>query len=137
MRVQWCSARMCLEMCSERPLTTWKMPSFGIPVLGAKSWRMGALSRAEFDLLRSRFHADLRVRKFRIIPVQAPHFQRAADLLATHAPTQNLRTLDALQLAVALDLHRHSPLDAFVCADTALCDAAQQEGLSVVNPPPV
>jgi predicted nucleic acid-binding protein len=45
-----------------------------------------------------------------------------------------LRTLDALQLAVALALSHQGTLDHFVCADQRLCDTATEEGLSVINP---
>ncbi|HXG22238.1 MAG TPA: hypothetical protein VNN62_24620 [Methylomirabilota bacterium] len=45
-----------------------------------------------------------------------------------------LRTLDALQPAVALWLREQPQLDHFLCADTTLCEAARQEGLSVMNP---
>src|SRR5262245_31325941 len=53
---------------------------------------------------------------------------------AQHCLNRCLRTLDALQLAVALGLHGASPLDAFVCADANLCHVAAAEGLVVVNP---
>jgi len=45
-----------------------------------------------------------------------------------------LRTLDALQLAVALDLKAQGLLDFFVCADEILCQVAEKEGITVVNP---
>ena len=52
----------------------------------AQHVRMGTITMEEFLLLRNRFHADLRGRKFRLVHVQARHFQRAARLL-----TENLR----------------------------------------------
>ncbi len=42
-----------------------------------------------------------------------------------------LRTLDALQLAVALHFHRTANLDGFVCADRRLSEVARLEGLTV------
>ena len=45
-----------------------------------------------------------------------------------------VRTLDALQLSTALWLKSQQQLDHFLCADPRLCEAAQQEGLSVINP---
>jgi hypothetical protein len=45
-----------------------------------------------------------------------------------------LRTLDALQLAVALDLSSQHLLDRFVVADQSLGDVASDEGLNVLNP---
>ena len=45
-----------------------------------------------------------------------------------------LRTLDALQLAVALALSHQGMVDHFVCADHRLCEMTIEEGLSVINP---
>ena len=45
-----------------------------------------------------------------------------------------LRTLDALQLAVALALSYQGMIDHFVCADDRLCEMALEEGLSVIHP---
>ena len=45
-----------------------------------------------------------------------------------------LRTLDALQLAVALEMHRRTGLDAFLVVDLALAEVASAEGLVVVDP---
>jgi hypothetical protein len=45
-----------------------------------------------------------------------------------------IRTLDALQLATALDLRERAVLDHFMCADVNLCQIATAEGLSVINP---
>lgn len=42
--------------------------------------------------------------------------------------------LDALQLAVALDLSRQNLLDHFVVADHALAEIASLDGLPVINP---
>jgi hypothetical protein len=61
-------------------------------------------------------------------------FQTAENLIRRLAPAQNLRTLDALQLAVALDLRDQDLLTQFICADQRLCAIAAVEGLSVVNP---
>lgn len=100
----------------------------------ARRVRTGEISSDEFRSLRGRFYADLRDRKFRVIPLRAIHLQRAARLLSNHGLTHSLRTLDALQLTVALDLSRLAPLDAFVCADANLCHVARLEGLSIINP---
>jgi hypothetical protein len=54
--------------------------------------------------------------------------------LVRQGPTMPLRTLDALQLSAALWLKSQQQLDHFLCADPRLGEAAQQEGLSVVNP---
>ena len=47
----------------------------------------------------------------------------------------SLRTLDALQLATCLIAHNGPyPNMTFVCADNRLLDAAEQEGLDILNP---
>jgi predicted nucleic acid-binding protein len=45
-----------------------------------------------------------------------------------------LRTLDALQLSVALDLYRRGVVSQLVTSDRALSEVAALEGLPVVNP---
>jgi len=55
-------------------------------------------------------------------------------LTANHGLQRQVRTLDALQLSVALQLHQTAPIDHFVCADQRLCEIAAREGLAVVNP---
>jgi hypothetical protein len=49
-------------------------------------------------------------------------------------PAHRLRTLDALQLAVALDLHQKGAIDRLVCADRDLLVVASAEGLHVLDP---
>jgi predicted nucleic acid-binding protein len=61
-------------------------------------------------------------------------FQQAQQLLVQHATTRSLRTLDALQLVVALGLRTIAPLDDFICADANLVLIATAEGLSTINP---
>ena len=62
------------------------------------------------------------------------HYREAERLIQQHEVRRSLRTLDALQLSVALALHRRVALDAFVCADQGLCSVAQDEGLRILNP---
>ena len=61
-------------------------------------------------------------------------FATAELLVERYAFNLRLRTLDALQLAVVLELRNQKLLDHFVAADTILCGIAGLEGLSVVNP---
>ena len=62
------------------------------------------------------------------------HIRDAERLIGKHSFTRRLRTLDALQLAVALDLRTQGLLDHFVVADRLLADVATLEGLSVMDP---
>src|ERR1700730_17154757 len=72
----------------------------------AKKVRTGVLALADFQILCRRFSADMRRRTFQVVRVTSPHFLVAEQLLRRLAPSQNLRTLDAIQLAVALTLQR-------------------------------
>lgn len=51
-----------------------------------------------------------------------------------HGLSARLRTLDALHLAIALDLRDNGIADAFVTADSLLVSLGRAEGLTVVNP---
>ena len=96
--------------------------------------RTHLLSEEDFQLLRLQFVNDIAQRLLRVIRLTEGHYREAEQLLRRHGLTRSLRTLDALQLAVALDQRRRGMLDAFVCADQNLCRIAQEEGLSVINP---
>jgi hypothetical protein len=65
--------------------------------------------------------------------VTEPHYREAERLIVAYR-RRRFRTLDALQLAVALDLRRRDMIEYFVCADTRLCETAQEEGLLILNP---
>ncbi len=100
----------------------------------ARKVRMGDLQIPAFQQALRRFYADLRGRKFRLVRPVAAHERQAIRLLVRKGSVFPLRTLDALQLSVALSLKSQQQLDYFLCADPRLCEAAQQEGLSVINP---
>jgi uncharacterized protein len=88
----------------------------------------------EFARLLGLFATYVVHRRYQVFRVLNVHYDRARDLIATHRLGRQIRTLDALQLSVALHLHQAVPIDHFVCADQRLCDIARLEGLAVVNP---
>jgi hypothetical protein len=100
----------------------------------ARLARTGQISVADFHLVRGRFLADIVAGLWQVVPVADAHFHRAQQLLVQHGLARSLRTLDALQLAVALDQNAGTPLGAFVCAGANLCPIAAAEGLTVINP---
>ena len=102
--------------------------------MSAKAVRMGIFSTADFQSVNRQFFADMTNGVYQVIPLLNAHFQEAERLLMTHATVSSLRTLDAIQLAIALDLQRQGRLDYFVCADAHLCGVAAAEGLAVINP---
>lgn len=100
----------------------------------ARLARTGQITDADFHLARGRFLADIGAGLWQVVPVTDAHFDHAQQLLVRHGLVRSLRTLDALQLAVALGLGAAGPLDAFVCADANLTHVAAAEGMSVLNP---
>jgi predicted nucleic acid-binding protein len=100
----------------------------------AKKVRIGELSRTEFELVARRFRGDLRSRVWSILRFKVNQFKAAERLIRSVGLMQNLRTLDALQLAVALNLNTVARRIEFVCADQNLIAIAKAEGLSVINP---
>jgi len=100
----------------------------------AKKVRMATILPSDYGYLERRFRADVRQRLLHPIRMLNAHFTSASELIGSHGLTRQLRALDAIQLAVALRVHRTTPLDHFICADQRLCDVAILEGLAVINP---
>jgi len=100
----------------------------------AKKVRTGEIIDRDFEVLRIRFFADIRSRFFKPIRILNTHFELAGELIARHGKTQQIHTLDAIQLSVALLLDESIRMDKFICADQRLCSIASLEGLSVLNP---
>jgi uncharacterized protein len=96
--------------------------------------RSGVIMPSKFELYRKQVHRDVRRRTIRVVRMALRQFQLADDLLRRYATTQRLRTLDALQLAVAIDLKSRGVTASFICADDVLCALAKNEGLTVLNP---
>jgi len=92
------------------------------------------LTRMEGLFLLQQFREDIASNRFEISQASDADFDDAANLLERYGFDFRLRTLDALQLAVAIKLKRKGKLDFFVSADKILCDVAALEGCSVVNP---
>lgn len=66
----------------------------------AGKFRLGQLDAQGFADLRRRFYHDIGQRRFRVMPVTTTRYQAAMQLIEKHFRI-SLRTLDALQLAVA------------------------------------
>ena len=97
--------------------------------------RTGQLDLFGQDLARRRLRADISRGRIRVGPsIGERHFQNARQLLITHGPTMSLRTLDAIQLAVALDLLKIGAISVMVVADQRLCKAAAASDCSAMNP---
>jgi len=96
--------------------------------------RTGEISVDDVEAVRNRFLADLKMRKLKVAAIPHAYFGVAESLIRQHGISLSLRTLDALQLTVALDLHSRGLIQRFVAADKILCKVAVAVGLDVLNP---
>lgn len=95
--------------------------------------RTGQLQPADYIVARKRFLGDVARGTVGVARLLVGHFRSAERLVDRYASTRRFRTLDALQLSVALDLSAANRIDAFTSADEILCDIADAEGLSTLN----
>jgi predicted nucleic acid-binding protein len=95
--------------------------------------RTGEITETDFVGLRQRLLRDIAQGQFQYVRVTEPHYREAERLIVAYR-RRRFRTLDAVQLAVALDLSRRGMTEYFVCADIRLCETAAEEGLMIVNP---
>lgn len=86
-----------------------------------------AISKEDLDAALSKFFHDA-IKDFLILELDDGHIKDSIVLVLK----RNLRTLDALQLAVAIGLKDVNPV--FVCADKKLVSAAEKEGIEAINP---
>ena len=96
--------------------------------------RTGVIGNAALDQLRGLFFSHLAKRRYEVVLLTRRHFQTAESLIRTHAVDSALRTLDAMQLSMALDLHNRGAASGFVASDKNLCKVATLLGLTVLNP---
>lgn len=97
--------------------------------------RTGEIDEQQVEIARRCLRADLSQRRLLIgPPIQAGHYHTATILLAKYGATEGLRTLDALQLAIALDLKKTGQITVLVTADQRLCRVAALADCPAVNP---
>ncbi len=96
--------------------------------------RSGELEPGVAGLFRARLMLDIAAGSLETYRITSDHFREAERLIGHYAHSQRLRTLDALQLAVALDLKNLNLADFFVAADKALLDTAIAAGFPSINP---
>jgi predicted nucleic acid-binding protein len=97
--------------------------------------RTGEVDAAGRELGRRSLRADVAQGRIRVgPPIDERHYRKARDLLHTYGVARGLRTLDAIQLAVAIGLRELEVVSVFVAADRRLCGAAEDCGFSIVDP---
>jgi predicted nucleic acid-binding protein len=96
--------------------------------------RTQSITREDADLLLRQFRGDIAAGKIEVFSIADSEFAIAEELVGRYAFDLRLRALDALQLAVALELRSQRLVDHFVAADHVLCEVARLEAFSVINP---
>jgi predicted nucleic acid-binding protein len=96
--------------------------------------RTKVITHEDARALVQRFRGDLTIGKFEVFEIGESTFALAESLVEHHTFERQLRALDALQLAVALELQRTHLIDHFVSADVVLAEVARSEGLAIINP---
>jgi predicted nucleic acid-binding protein len=96
--------------------------------------RTQSIDREDAELFLRQFRRDIAAGKLEIFSVTESEFAIAESLVERYAFELRLRTLDALQLAVAMELRNQELVVHFVAADRTLCEVAGREGFSVINP---
>jgi predicted nucleic acid-binding protein len=97
--------------------------------------RTGELDVSGQELCRKRIRADISQGRVEVGPaIHQLHYSTARRLLHEYGVSMGLRTLDALQLAIALDLQERGRLSAMVAADKRLCRVAESCGCPAVDP---
>jgi predicted nucleic acid-binding protein len=91
------------------------------------------IDKQQFDIYRQGFLNDVASETIRVY--RTPHYLRTAErLLLRHGTSSRLRTLDALQLAIASEARSRGHVEQFLSADASLCSVAQLEGFETTNP---
>ena len=96
--------------------------------------RTQQITHSDAAILHQRLLGDIASEIVRSIHLDSQHVSLAGLLVGKYGFTRRMRTLDALQLAIAMDLQKKSLLDVFVVADRLLAEVALLEGLSTLNP---
>ena len=96
--------------------------------------RTQAWEQSDAEEAMDRVFEDLLLSRVSKVGLNTKWFDEARALVAKYGYTRRMRTLDALQLAVALDLHRRGLTEVFVVADKLLAEVAAAEGLAAENP---
>ena len=96
--------------------------------------RTGVIDRGDAGLQRAMLMVDIAAGEMTVVEVTADRLNMADRLLGRYGFLHRLRTMDAIQLAVALDLRTQELLDVFVVADKVLLEIARREDLPVLNP---
>ena len=99
----------------------------------ARRVRMGEITPEDFYAVKAAFAVDIQSEQLSVEALDDTDKVEAARLVERYGLSQELRTLDALHLAVMKRLGT-SRLHTVYCADRTLCAVLAAEGFTVVNP---
>ncbi|MBL8156050.1 MAG: type II toxin-antitoxin system VapC family toxin [Anaerolineae bacterium] len=122
--------REITESASGNTIVVCDLTTVEFSSLLARRQREGEITPINATILQTRFLADME-REYLSLSIEAKIIERACRLVAEYP----LRTLDAIQLASALEVAQF--LDdsiCFVAADVRLLNAAQSSGMLIENP---
>jgi predicted nucleic acid-binding protein len=96
--------------------------------------RTRSITREDAGAFLRELHKDIVSGKLEVFSITDAEFSAAERLIERYAFELRLRALDALQLAVALELRSRGLADYFVAADAVLHEVAVIEGFAAINP---
>ena len=96
--------------------------------------RTGRLSSDAAASLGIRFLEDVATGVLTVISIRDLHYEAAERLIARYGDSKGLRTLDALQLAVATESNKLGEIDVMVAADKTIVEIAGMEGVAAIDP---
>lgn len=105
-----------------------------LPSVFAYKVRTNVITRDDSAVLLRQFREDIVSGNLQVFGLRDSELRAAERLIEEYAHDLRLRSLDAIQLAVALALRYQQAADYFVAADTVLCNVATREGFAVINP---
>ena len=109
-------------------LQSWKLNPFSMKV------RTGVLDQAHAEAAMDKVFKDLAAGLFVAVKLDDSPVDDARALIGKYGCARRMRTLDALLLAVVLDLRRRNLFDIFVVAVKLLAEIADLEAFVVENP---
>jgi predicted nucleic acid-binding protein len=131
----WFGVRRAALASSEQNAIVSRLSLVEMESVLAIKVRIGELDADRRELARRRLRADLAQGRLKLgPPIVERHYQNARVLLARYGVERGLRTLDALQLAVALELHEAGVVSVLVAADQRLCRVAEDCDFPTVDP---
>jgi uncharacterized protein len=96
--------------------------------------RTRVITREDTEQLLHEFREDILSGKLEVFSITDTEYSAAERLIERYGFDFRLRTLDAVQLAVALELRERGLADYFVTADAILHEVALAEGFAAICP---